>query len=249
MTHKDVAKQIEVKIVYPSAHKPAEGEFSPTATLREIKKFALNAFMLNEGTVDGNQIVFFLFHHHTKIESLDQPLSTFLEPSHHKIQFRLVKETIAGAIALDPALARISLQADLERIEDIRAEEKWLISPYPVTDTTFFVTMKSMVDNEAYTLRIAWDGYPEQPPSVKPVNPDTKDPHDMQAWPLCEGFRPPPTADLCLNITREGLTQLHPDWARDPRYRWESTGNPAWSVLAALQDRLNDRSKYHGRTK
>lgn len=249
MAKENVATQVEVKIIYPSAHKPAEGEFSLEATLRQIKEFALEAFKLNEGSVDGNQIVFFLIHQHTKIENLDQSLSAFVEPPHHKVQFRLVKEIVAGAVAIDPVLARISLQADLERIEDIRATEGWVVSPWPLEDTTFFVTMKSIVDAESYMLRVLWDGYPEEPPSVKPVNPETKDQNDVRAWPHCEGFRLPPTADLCLNITREGLTQLHPDWARDPRYRWESTGNPAWRVLSALQDRLNDRSKYHGRAK
>lgn len=248
MAQGNVVSKIEVKIVYPSAHKPAEGEFSPDTTLRKIKQFALDAFGLNEGTVDGNQIVFFLIHQQTKIENLDQPLGTFLSPHDHKLQFRLVKEIVAGAVAVDPVLARISLQADLERFGDVREAEGWGISPWPLTDTSFYVTMKSILDGEAYMVRVLWDGYPEEPPSVKPVNPDTKDSNDMRAWPVCDGFRLPPTADLCLNITREGFA-LHPDWARDSRYRWESSGNPAQRVLFALQDHLNDRSKYHGRAK
>lgn len=246
MRQGNVALQIEVKIVYPSAHKPAEGEFSSDTTLRTIKQFALNAFTLNEGTVDGNQMVFFLIHQQTKIENLDQPLSSFLNPHEHKLQFRLVKEIVAGAVAIDPVLSRISLQADLDRIGDVREAEGWSISPWPLTDTSFYVTMKSNIDGEAYMVRVVWDGYPEEPPSVKPVNPDTKDPNDVRAWPLCNGFRIPPTADLCLNITREGFA-VHPDWARDSRYRWDSEGNPAQRVLFALQDCLNDRSKYHGR--
>lgn len=248
MAHEHEVTKIEVKVIYPSAHKPAEREFSPESTLRQIKAFALNAFALSEGSVDGNQIVFFLVHGHSKIENLDQPLSTLVDPPHHKVQFRLVKEIVAGTVAIDPVLASISLQADLDRIEDIRTAEGWILSPWPLKDTTFFVTMKSIIDGESYMLRMMWDGYPEEPPSVKPVNPDTKDMNDVRAWPLCDGFRLPPTADLCLNITRDGFA-LHPDWARDPRYRWESTGNPAERVLFALQVRLNDRSKYHGRAK
>lgn len=248
MANEQVVTEVEVKIVYPSAHKPAERKFSPNTPLREIKQFALNAFTLNEGTVDANQIVFFLIHQQTKIENLDQPLSTFLSPHDHKLQFRLVKEIVAGAVAIDPVLACISLQADLDRIEDIRTAEGWILLPWPLKDTTFFVTMKSIIDGESYMLRMMWDGYPEKPPSVKPVNPDTKDMNDVRAWPLCDGFRLPPTADLCLNITRDGFA-LHPDWARDHRYRWESSGNPAQRVLFDLQDRLNDRSKYHGRAK
>ncbi|MGH7146422.1 MAG: hypothetical protein ACREIJ_00765 [Nitrospiraceae bacterium] len=88
--------QIEVKVVYPSAHQPAVGSFTPETLIRQIKQFALSEFGLQEQPVDGNQIVFFLFHERTKIENLDQPLSTFVQHGQHKVQFRLVKEVIAG---------------------------------------------------------------------------------------------------------------------------------------------------------
>lgn len=98
MAHGNVATQIEVKIVYPSAHRPVEGDFSLDATIRQVKQLALDAFGLTEGTVDGNQIVVFLVHKHVKIENLDQPLSGFIEPHQHKVQFQLVKEIIAGGL-------------------------------------------------------------------------------------------------------------------------------------------------------
>ncbi len=148
---------------------------------------------------------------------------------------------------IDPAQSLITLQGDLEKIADVIQEEGWGIAPWPLQNETFFVSMKSKVDNEGYTLRLVWDGYPDEPPSIKCVNPSTKDPNDPKGWPNCDGFRPPPNFDLCLNISREAFRQLHPDWARDSTYAWDASGNPAWRVLAALQDRINDRSKYHGR--
>ena len=87
---------IEVKIVYPSAHAPAEKEFPPSATLREVKQFALDTFGLKEGNVDGQQVVFFLYFHHTKLENLDQPLSAIVPEHEHEATFRLAKEVIAG---------------------------------------------------------------------------------------------------------------------------------------------------------
>lgn len=148
---------------------------------------------------------------------------------------------------MDPLQARINLHADLERIADVIAAEGWTIEPWPLTSTTLFVTMISAIDKEAYTTKIVGDDYPDLPPSIKCVTRDSHDPNDPKAWPNCEGFRPPPTADLCLSVSREGLMQLHPDWMRDRRYRWTADGNPIWYVMQSLQDRLNDRNKYHGR--
>ncbi len=93
---KNEHEEIDVKVVYPSAHKPAEGKFSPTATLRQVKDFALAAFGLKEGTVDGNQVVFFLFHDRTKLENLDQPLSAIVEKNQKNFPLRLAKEIVAG---------------------------------------------------------------------------------------------------------------------------------------------------------
>jgi hypothetical protein len=87
---------IEVKVVYPSAHGPAVGSFAPETQIREIKTFSLNEFGLREETMDGNQIIFFLFNERTKIENLNQPLATFVLPPGDKAHFRLAKETIAG---------------------------------------------------------------------------------------------------------------------------------------------------------
>jgi hypothetical protein len=150
---------------------------------------------------------------------------------------------------MDPIQARLNLQADLERIEPEIARQHWVIDPWPPNACHFYVSMTSDIDHECYTLYLECSDYPEQPPSIKCVNSESKDPSDPKDWPNCEGFRPPPTADLCLNISREALKQLHPNWQNDPRIAWDQSGNPIWRVLAALQDRLSDGTKYHGRTK
>ena len=87
---------IEVKIIYPSAHAPAEKDFPPSATLRQVKQFALDTFGLKEGNIDGQQIVFFLYFHHSKLENLDQPLSAIVPEHEDEATFRLAKEVIAG---------------------------------------------------------------------------------------------------------------------------------------------------------
>jgi hypothetical protein len=139
--------------------------------------------------------------------------------------------------------ALVCLRADLEKLGGNQAvaghysvgEAGWIIEPWPLTDTAFFVAMKAR-DGESYTMRLSCDGYPQLPPSIACVDSSTHDQQVRKAWPECEGFRP--TNDLCMNISREGLLSLHPDWQKDPRYMWCADGNPIEAVLWALQDRL-----------
>jgi hypothetical protein len=95
MSHEKTT-ELRVKVVYPSAHAPAEKEFPRSATLREVKQFALDAFGLKEGNVDGQQVVFFLYFHHKKLENLDELLGTIVPEHEHEANFRLAKEVIAG---------------------------------------------------------------------------------------------------------------------------------------------------------
>lgn len=117
----------------------------------------------------------------------------------------------------------------------------WKIEPGPVTSLTFYVTMTSRVDGRSWMLRFVCTNYREWPPSIHCVNPETKDPGDPAAWPQCKGFRP--TSDLCMNVSREGLLQLHPDWQRSS-YKWTEEGNPIHYVLLSIQVSLDDPTKY-----
>lgn len=90
---------VNVKVIYPSAKKPAEGEFPLQAPVREVKEFAMKEFGLTEGPDpdnSANQIVYFLFHDRTKIENLEQPLSALRHGDHREMTFRLVREVIVG---------------------------------------------------------------------------------------------------------------------------------------------------------
>lgn len=87
---------VEVKVVYPSAHKPAVKEFAPETTVRQVKDFALREFDLAEETLpDGSKIAFFMYFGNTKVENLEQSISGFAHPN-DKVNFRLAKEVIAG---------------------------------------------------------------------------------------------------------------------------------------------------------
>lgn len=96
MSTENPPSEIEVKVVYPSAHAPAEGKFPPSTTLLQVKQFALDTFDLKDGNVGGQQIVFFLYWRNSKMENLDQPLSTLVKAQEHNLTFRLAKEVVAG---------------------------------------------------------------------------------------------------------------------------------------------------------
>jgi hypothetical protein len=56
----------------------------------------LHEFELVEETLpDGSKIVCFMYFGNTKLENLDQAISTFAHPN-DKVNFRLAKEVIAG---------------------------------------------------------------------------------------------------------------------------------------------------------
>jgi hypothetical protein len=141
-----------------------------------------------------------------------------------------------------------SLQAELNLAEDVRAlrlqaeERGWGVEG--PNDLEVFVTIPSLIDRESYCIRFRCPGYPEEPFSVKPVDPETKDPSIVRAWPSCDGFRPP--SDLCMPLSAEGYA-LHPEWRNDPRWRWDPRGNPLLRVVEELETRVNDPSKYRGR--
>ena len=64
--------------------------------MRQVKDFALHEFELVEETLpDGSKIAFFMYFGNTKLENLDQAISTFAHPN-DKVNFRLAKEVIAG---------------------------------------------------------------------------------------------------------------------------------------------------------
>jgi hypothetical protein len=143
---------------------------------------------------------------------------------------------------VDDLQAALNLEADVEEIRRESQEPGWEIEG--PEGLVIFVTLSSTVDDEAYCIRFECSGYPEEPFSVKPVDAKTRDSAVVSAWPLCEGFRP--TSDLCLPLCREGYA-LHPDWQNDPRWKWNSHGNPLKRVLEELQSLINNPNKYKGR--
>jgi len=99
---------------------------------------------------------------------------------------------------------------------------------------------------EIFQARLLWPRYPDDPPSLKFRDPATGRLDLPKAWPLVPGFRPN-SLDACVSYCSEGFA-LHPEWRNDPRYRWDSRGNPLLKVLRILQQELDERfsGRYSG---
>ncbi len=145
---------------------------------------------------------------------------------------------------MDRLQAELNLAADVDEVKLQAAEHGWTVDGPIGLDV--YITMTSRADNESYVIWFHCPGYPDEPFSVKPVDPESKDPGVAGAWPSCEGFRP--TGDLCMPLCAEGYA-LHPEWRTDPRWRWEHKGNPLLRVAEELQARLDEPTKYHGRNR
>lgn len=90
---------------------------------------------------------------------------------------------------------------------------------------------------EIYQARLLWSEYPGQPPSLKFRDPSTGRLDIPSAWPEGGPFRPTSFC-ACVNYTAEGFS-MHPEWAKDPRTKWDSRGNVLLKVLRSLQHDLD----------
>lgn len=147
---------------------------------------------------------------------------------------------------MDPLQALMHLQADFEKIGEDREQFGWKFVPCPPDSTTFRFALEAL-DAEVYWFLCAWDGYPNQPPSLFCIDPATGDTKTPSAWPNCDGSR---LDGFCWEISREGQTRLHPEWAQSPGIMWKGEGNPLLTVLRTIYlGILRNPKRYHGRKK
>lgn len=146
---------------------------------------------------------------------------------------------------MDPEAALIYLNSDAGKLTEDAERLQWEFVPRPFTSCTFRVKMKARKDEAVYWFRLDWPGYPDQEPSIQCVDPETGRTDLPSAWPNCDGARP--GDGFCINVSKEGLRRLHPEWGASSVLGWKSTGNPLQAVLYALQFTLLNSAHYHGR--
>jgi hypothetical protein len=140
--------------------------------------------------------------------------------------------------------SRMNLRDDFEEVGGVPEAGRWQLEL--AGNLEVLATMApANAAGERFQARLLWNKYPDEAPSLKFRDPATGRLDLPQAWPLVRGFRPQ-SLDACVNWSAEGLG-LHPEWKIDPRWRWNSNGNPLLWVLRQLQEELDQH--YQGRFK
>jgi len=141
-------------------------------------------------------------------------------------------------------LSRLNLRDDFGEAGNVPEASRWILEI--TSDLEVLVTLTPAREpNESFQARLLWTRYPDAPPSLKFRDPGTGRLDMPQAWPVGRGFRPQ-SLDACCNWCAEGFA-THPEWKNDPRFQWNSSGNPLLFVLRQLQEELDEH--YQGRFK
>jgi hypothetical protein len=138
---------------------------------------------------------------------------------------------------MNQTLSELNLREDFERVLTLPEASRWKLEmPAPLE---VWATMYSAgAPDDLFQARLLWTIYPDRAPSLKFRDPATGRLDQPSAWPVLPGFRPS-SLDACVNWCIEGLA-LHPEWASDVRYRWDSRGNVLLKVLRILQGELDE---------
>jgi hypothetical protein len=137
----------------------------------------------------------------------------------------------------------LNLTADEPGVASFLAEHYGeLIRDVSETGVYWLVLHPRSVPAETFIARVAWQRYPQRPPSVKFATAVQGGLTSTAAWPLISGYRAG-SFDICMPFTAEGFA-LHPEWSTGV-HAWKETGNPFLWVTTRIQDDFNQR--YGGR--
>jgi hypothetical protein len=136
-------------------------------------------------------------------------------------------------------VSELNLDDDYTEALAVPDSGRWALArPKPLEVVATILSVKSPGPEDRFDARLFWTRYPEDPPSLKFRDRATGRLDVTRAWPKVRGFRPA-SFDTCVNWTVEGF-QLHPEWAKDPRLRWDPRGNVLLKVLRTLVDEMDN---------
>jgi hypothetical protein len=135
------------------------------------------------------------------------------------------------------AESKLNLEADVVAVRDFMAANGGDVTESEKEPGVYWLSLRPRRQpNELFIARVAWQRYPQQPPSLKFADGVGGSLHVTRAWPLIAGYRPS-SFDICKPFTAEGYA-LHAEW-RSGAFAWREMGNPFLWVATQLQDDFN----------
>lgn len=141
-------------------------------------------------------------------------------------------------------LSELNFTQDLEEVLRIDDAQRWKIEKVGVLEV--YVGIYSIkAPEDGFQVRLFWNVYPSESPSLKFRDPQSGRLDLPTAWPMVRGFRPA-SLDACVNWCIEGFS-LHPEWKNDSNLKWNPIGNVLLRVLRTLQREMDEY--FNGRFK
>jgi hypothetical protein len=133
--------------------------------------------------------------------------------------------------------SELTFKEDLTDVLSLAEASRWKIEH--IGSLELYVTLSSeKAPTDVFNVRLYWNLYPTEPPSLKFRDPGTGRIDLPTAWPEVRGFRPG-NLDACVNWCSEGFV-AHPEWKNDPNKKWNPQGNALLRVLRLLQREMDE---------
>lgn len=124
-----------------------------------------------------------------------------------------------------------NLDEDLPAVEEFVAANDGDMQADTNVAGLYWMTLRPRVEPaERFVARVAWQAYPDQPPSVLFADGVGGATNVPRAWPVIPGYRAP--NDICKPFTAEGFG-LHAEWT------WSRDGNRFLWVVEVMQQDLD----------
>lgn len=236
---------IDVTVKYAAGKPFRDKAAAASETLLSLKARVLTHFGLEETNTPEFVKTYHLHDGAGRIDNLSQTLGDYAAQDDRKkddkIELKLVEQIVQGRDGPPPGADALLLDADFEETLALDEAARWKLERIGWREVWATMSPRS-APGEKYFVRLLWQRYREEPPSLKFRDADGRV-DDPRAWPLLPGFRPA-SLDACVNYCSEGFG-LHPEWRNDPRTRWDSRGNSLLRVLSILQIAFDEQ--YGGR--
>jgi hypothetical protein len=164
-------------------------------------------------------------------------------------------------MSVDRRISIATIKNELEKCHEHCEIHSWIISEINEINLTFTVVMASPIDKENYLIEIQFDDYPQIPPLIEFIDPNTGQKGSKYAYPDNKRrgngigdsfFHPMPC--ICNPCSRKSYKSYsqnapHGDWKYDNWQENPKTGNLKTMnrILSTIYFRISSKKYYKGR--